>query len=322
MYLKKILILALYLFFLSSANSQNVVNISGTNNNTTLRSQGGLLSDSMIINAKADSFSKWSVEAAQRYFNSTKSLWFKNNIEWLEIMYKSPKDSIITSLPQIGDTAKTAEQFIALYFRSTAPTAGISGGTILENSSSLSPSTVHWTSTINIGTIPPIHTVITSTNSDNFNEGFSSVSTSGNQSVTIPPTGSITFTNTVTSSDNKYSTASTTYTREDKIYAGFVTTDTPTSSQIISATNSTYVGGKFSTAREQNGALSTPSTSKYIMFANPVYMGIPNITINGLGVSFTISTISFTNSSGYTSNYYVAISPNMTAGEIDNYVVN
>lgn len=317
------MLLILFVFLSVKSFGQNTANIAGGNINTKLVSQGALTSDSMFINAKApDSLSRWNVEGGQRYFTVTHSMWYKNNISWTEQLSKLKSQAIITSIPVVGDTATTAADFVGLFFKSQSPMATLTGGTTIEfTSAGTVAETLNWSASRQFAT-QPLASIVVATVSQSFSQPSAPGTVNGTQNVSVPANTTTTYSNIVTTTDGKTATATTQFIYRNKIYAGFVSGTSPTSSEIISATGSSYVGGEFSTTRNQSGSLSAPSGSKYVMFASPVSFGMPNITINGLGVTYTITTVSFTNASGYVSNYYVAISPFPTSGAIDSYVVN
>lgn len=232
----------------------------------------------------------------------------------------------VTTIPTLGQDYsqyKTVSTLlIGMFYGLKPPTATLTGGTTLEyTNASTESETLNWSAGRQSNTATLATIVVASVN-QSFSQPGPNSSVSGNQSVNVPTNTTTTYNNVVTASDGQTATANTTFQFQQKIYAGFVSTATPNSSQIIAATGSSYVGGKFATSRNQSGSLSTPSGASYIMFANPVSMGVPNVTINGLGVDFNVTTISFTNASGYVSNYYVAVSPTTTSGSVASYVIN
>jgi len=236
-----------------------------------------------------------------------------------------PAGPFVTSNVGIGydpGTNLTAAEIIQKVWYGTRPSATLTGGTTIElTSASTVSQTLNWGATRQVGATT-LATIVVAGVSQSFSQPVAGGTVSGTQAVSVPANISTTYSNVVTASDAQTITATTTFNFQNKIYAGFVTSTSPTSADILAATSSTYVGGRFSTSKNQSGSLTTPSGAKYVMFANPVSFGIPNVVINGLGVIYTISILSFTNASGYTSNYYVAISPFVTSGAIDSYVVN
>ena len=233
---------------------------------------------------------------------------------------------VISSLPAIGNnpgTNITSNDFIiSQFYASQAPTATLTGGGTFEyRSAGSGPSTLFWGAGRQSATAP-LATIIVDGVAQTFSQPAQAATVSGTKAITITYNTNTTFTNTVTTADGKTAIATTSYLWQNKIYAGFVSSATPSDLDIYTSTGSSYVGGIFSGTINQSGVLTAPSSSKYFVFVAPASYGTPNITVNGLGVSFTLITRSFTNASGFTSSYTIAISPNPTAGQIDSYIVN
>ena len=232
----------------------------------------------------------------------------------------------ISSLPTIGfnpGSNITSNDFITnVFYQSQPPTSSLTGGFVYEFTTAGTQSKVlNWSGGRSAATTP-----LATINVDGVNQTFTQpsqgASVSGTKTVTITNNSVQTFTNTVTTTDGKIAVSTTQFSPQNKIYAGFVTSATPTDADIFAATGSAYVGGTFSASINQSGALSTPSSSKYFIFAAPASYGTPNVNINGLGVSFNLITRSFTNASGFTSSYTIAVSPNSTAGAVASYIIN
>ena len=232
----------------------------------------------------------------------------------------------ITSLPAVADNPGTnipvSTFIINEFYKNQSPTATLTGGAIIDYTSAGSTAkTLNWSAGRQFAT-NPLSSIVVAGVGQSFSQPSAPGTVSGTQSVNVPANTTTTYQNVVTTTDGKTATASTTFTSELRIYAGFVSSTTPTSADIIAATGSSYVGGEFATSRNQSGSLSTPSGSKYVMFCNPVSFGVPNITINGLGVTYNITTITFVGPLGYSSSYYLAIAPFPTSGPISSYLVN
>ncbi len=232
----------------------------------------------------------------------------------------------ISSLPTIGfnpGTNITSNDFITnVFYQSQPPTATLTGGGTYEFTTAGSTArTLSWTAGRQAAT-STLATVVVDGVSQTFTQPAQGASVSGNKNATVLHNTNTTYSNVVTTTDSKTATATTTFTYQNKIYAGFVTSNNPSDADIIAATGSSYVGGQFSATRNQSGVLTTPSSSKYFVFVAPASYGTPNIIINGLGVTFNQTTRSFTNASGGISSYIIAVSPNPTAGQIDSYIVN
>lgn len=232
----------------------------------------------------------------------------------------------ISSLPAINNnpgTDITSDQFIlSQYYASQPPTVSITGGGTYEYTTpGRTNRTLSWSAGRQNATAT-LSTIIVDAISQSFMQPALSASVTGTKVASVQNNTNTTYTNTVTTTDGKTANATTTFYYQNKIYAGFVASTTPTDAEIIAATGSVYVGGTFSGSRNQSGSLSIPSSSKYIVFVTPANYGTPNVVINGLGVTYNLTTRSFTNASGGASSYTIAVSPFPTAGGIDSYLVN
>ena len=232
----------------------------------------------------------------------------------------------ITSLPALNNNPGVGigvDSFIkSQFYASQPPTAALSGGSTFEFTTTGSTSRIlSWTAGRQSATSPIASIVVAGVNQTFSQPPFGGTS-AGSQIVSTPNNTNTTYTNTVTTTDGRTAQATTAFIYQNKIYAGFVSSATPTDAEIIAATGSSYVGGFFSGGRNQSGALSTPSSSKFVVFVSPASYGALNITINGLGLTYNQTARSFTNASGGVSSYIVAVSPFSTSGAIDSYLVN
>lgn len=231
----------------------------------------------------------------------------------------------ITTIPIVGfnpGSNLSSDSFlIKTFYGAQPPLSTLSGGGVFEYttgstvSRNLNFTAARQTATANLSTI------IVGGISQSFSNPAAPGTVSGVQAIAIPVNTNTTYSNVVTASNSMTASSSTTFTYKRKIFAGFVSTDSPSDADIIGALGSLYVGGTFSDARVQTGFLSTPVSSSYIMFASPVSFGTPTIIINGLTVSFTQITRNFININGYSSSYYIMISPYQTAGAVDVYSI-
>lgn len=231
----------------------------------------------------------------------------------------------ISSLPTIGFNPGeniTSGTFITnVFYQSQPPLASLSGGGMYEYTSAGSTGrSLNWTATRQSATFL-ISSIVVDGVIQTFVQPAQGSSVSGNKTATVSHNTNTTYSNVVTTTDNKTATATTTFIYQNKIYAGFVSSATPTDGDILNALNGN-VGGVFSGSRNQSGSLTAPSSSKFVVFASPLSYGTPNVVINGLGVTYNQTTRSFTNASGGIVSYIIAVSPFSTAGQIDSYIVN
>jgi hypothetical protein len=228
----------------------------------------------------------------------------------------------ISSLPAIGDNfgtnITTAEFIQSAFFRSQAPTTTLSGGTTLElmlAGATLSES-LNYSIGFQTATVSPVTGSITSTDSKSYPLGSFTGTTSNVQSVTLQRNVNTTFTLTATSGDGKTSTAATTFSWKPKAYYG-CSTNVPTTTEILATLGGS---GYFSSAKGSSQLSTTvPSDDYYhIFYAYPSSFGtltsIKDNAGNQLINAFIVITLSVTNNSGYTQNYYVYYSNNTYSG--------
>ncbi len=231
---------------------------------------------------------------------------------------------VITTVPVLGTSIpiniSSADWITAAFYGAQPPTATLSGGTTLEYSiGGAVTRSLAWTSSRQSAT-----TNLTSIVVGGISQSFSNPSAPGtvgsSQNVSVPINVTTTYNNVTTASNGMSVTVSTTYNYRSKYYIGYVTTSTPTDADIIAATNGS-VGGVFATNYIAAGTLSTPSSSKYYMFAFPASFGLPTIKVNGLTVIIPLTVRSFVNASGYSTSYNIYISIFPTSGSIEYQVL-
>jgi len=112
----------------------------------------------------------------------------------------------------------------------------------------------------------------------------------------------------VSSDANLAKTATLTLSFLNRIYYGKAAIGTINSAFILALT------GELKSNRTKSYTLST-GAGEYIWFASPVAYGLPSFKTNGFNGGFDlISTLSFTNASGHTENYYVFRTTNDNLG--------
>jgi hypothetical protein len=95
----------------------------------------------------------------------------------------------------------------------------------------------------------------------------------------------------------------------NRYYWGTSTTPSPlTSAQIIALGNSQF-------ASSRSLSVTVPSVGAYVYFAYPAAWGAATFTVNGLlNTAWVLTVVSFTNASGYTSDYNLYQSQNLLTG--------
>lgn len=231
----------------------------------------------------------------------------------------------ITTIPVVGTNPGvnlTWPDFIKnAFYGAQPPIAVLTGGGIFEYTTGSTVSrNLNWSASRQTATTN-LSSIVVGGITQAFSNPAAPGTVSGVQVMAVPVNTNTTYSNVVTASNSMTSTATTTFTYKRKIFAGFVSSATPSDADIMAATGSIYVGGTLSDTRIQTGALSTPASSSYIMFASPASFGVPTVVVNGLTVAFSQITRSFININGYASSYYIMISPYQTAGAVDVYSI-
>lgn len=234
---------------------------------------------------------------------------------------------IVTSLPvigiDVGDNISPDSAFKMLYQRSAAPSASISGTpTIYELTSVDSVSiSVNYTSTVNLGTVTPITTIITTSQGNTYNKGSSTSTATGTQTVKIHPNSSVTIINTVTANNGQSATASFSTVGQPKWYYGFINSTSPTDAQIIATTGTLVPSLAQIKTQTASGTTVNNSTSSRFVIAVPSNLDASStlqIWINGLNSTdvFTETTRSLTNASGYSQSYHIYVQNTQTASGV------
>jgi len=217
------------------------------------------------------------------------------------------------------NTNSLIEWINAVFYPSQPPTASLTGGQNLELFSGSMPTrTVYWTAGRQAATEPLQSVIITSSIGQNSPQTFSQPSApgsvSGSQSYTVTSLNTVTYTLTVTASDGKTATSSTSFTFLPKRYWGRTSTAVPDNSTILTSAGG---GSELTSSRAKNGFAVTASGSNQIFYAYPSSYGdLTSLTIGGFEslAAFTKNVISVTNASGYVQNYNVYVSKETFSG--------
>ncbi len=220
----------------------------------------------------------------------------------------SVRDSLIlTNLPtgvSIGNIGYTATG--KLVRPSQPPIATLTGGTVYELTTSNPSTTLNWSYSKNTLTANIVSAVI---NPGSFNKFSSSTSASGTQNVTTTANTNTTYNFLVTSADGSTTNPTTIVTFLPRFYYGRSASATPNSTIVLA-----FAGGSnpLSASKAQTFTV-TASGSNYVYLSYPSSQGaLSSIKVGGFESigAFTQTTISITNASGYTQNYYVYTSNN------------
>lgn len=206
----------------------------------------------------------------------------------------------------------------AVFYPSQIPTAGLNGGLTFEMSNPAIPALVNinW-SYGRQGATEPISSAV-------INQGVGSVFTTqpnagasvgGTVPVSVTPNNNTTYTITVTTTDGKTNSASTTVNWLPRISWGRTTNVAATALDIQNATGGNY---KLSTTKAGTYTI-TASGSNRVFIAYPANLGdLTSINIGGLESlgAFVKTVVTFNTVNGYTQDYNVYTSGNETGGNV------
>jgi len=248
---------------------------------------------------------------------SALSPWYLNNLRVdgsTQLYFNGNRP--ITGSVATGITPNTRDLigFInAIFYPTQVPTASLTGGETRELMAA--GADLNYTLSYTAGrqaATEPLASIVVAGNTKTFTQPSAPGTVSGTQAVTVVRNTNTTFTNTVTTTDGKQAQASTGVYWSAKFYYGFVSSATPSNSEVISMNGVFYSGGSYS------NTVATPSTAGRIAFAKPVNTGtFGSIIINTFlqpSDNYTITTQSITNASGYTQDYYVLVFGTSTGG--------
>lgn len=174
--------------------------------------------------------------------------------------------------------------------------------------------TLNWSASRQAFT-QPLASILVNGVTQSFSQPSAPGTVSGTQAVTYVPNNTITYSNTVTTTDSKSAVANATVTALTRQYSGFLSTNTPTDAQIRGLALQ-----PFKTTRIQGATVIANSSPNYLIIAFDESFDPTNISqiwVGGLDQTgaFTRTVRSFTNASGYTSNYIIyALNATTAAG--------
>lgn len=225
----------------------------------------------------------------------------------------------ITTLASVGKNPGInltgAQWIINTFYGNTPPTATLTGGTLYEKSATNKSHNLNYSYGRNTSTVL-IKTdgtgVIFSPGNINLftTQPAAPGSVPGVQAVTTTANVNTTYTLTVTAIDGSQTVVTTSDTFLPNTYWGRTSNSTPTNSIILAIAG----GGNVLNATRANSSFTvTASGSNSIYYAYPTsYGALTSLKIGGFESinAFTQLTISVTNASGFTENFYVYVSNN------------
>jgi hypothetical protein len=210
----------------------------------------------------------------------------------------------------------------AIFYPSQVPTATLTGGSQQElRSSGTGSATLNW-SAGRLAATEPISSIVVNGISQSFTQPGAPGTVSGTQSVTLTYNTNQTFTNTVTTTDGKSASATTSFTYLPRRYWGRTSTEIPDNATILAATGG---GSELSSSKAKSGFIVTAFGSNRIFFAYPSNLGdLTGLTIGGFDSlsAFVKNVISVTNASGFTQNYNVYVSTNTFSATTPSIITN
>lgn len=215
----------------------------------------------------------------------------------------------ISHLPSLGENAPSNvspdSMFNWLYYQSQEPLATLSGGTTLElTAASTVSQTLNWSASRQEATTP-LSTIVVAGVSQTFSNPSAPGTVSGTQVVNVPANITITYTNTVTTTDGKLAVVTTTFNSLGKKYYGLIsdTTGIATGSQDASILG---LANSFANSKNLNVNTGSITGTKFWVYVYPANLGgASTLSFNGLPALESMNTVtrSFTNAQGYTQNY-------------------
>lgn len=273
----------------------------------------------MLIIALLATFASQSqiiVDSAKMSKNAL-SPWYLNNLRVdgsTQLYFNGNRQ--ITGSVATGTTPGTRDLigFInAIFYPSQVPTATLTGGETRELIAA--GADVSYTLNYSAGRqayTEPLASIVVAGNTKTFTQPAAPGTVTGTQGVTVVRNTNTIFTNTVTTTDSKTASATTSVTWLPKFYYGFVSSATPSNSDVIGMNGVFYSSGSYS------NTVAAPGTPGRIAFAKPVSSGtFGSIIINTFlqpTDNYNITTQSITNASGYTQDYYVLVFTTSTGG--------
>lgn len=250
------------------------------------------------------------------WVNSVDSLYILKdgitNSNWYAYSSGDPQEVItagtISSLPTVGfnpGSNLTPGEFItSVYYQSQVPLATLTGGIDQElHSAGTYSGSVSWGATRQTAT-QPLASIVVAGITQSFSQPSAGGTVNGTQAISMAYNTNTTYTNTVTTTDSKIGSATTSFTWLPKRYWGR-STGAPDNAAILSSTGGS---NELSGSKAKSGFTITASGSNNVFYAYPLSLGVlTSITIGGFESfsAFTRTTVSVTNSSGYVQDFYV-----------------
>jgi hypothetical protein len=210
----------------------------------------------------------------------------------------------------------------ALLYPSQPPTATLTGGLQLELMASGAdlPYTLNWSGSRQ-GATQNLSSIVVASVAQTFTNPSAPGTVSGTQAVSVTRNTNVTYANVVTTADGKTNTSTTTsFNFFPRKYWGRSATNSPSNADLLAALGG---GSEFGTAKAKTSFNITASGTNFIFYAYPTSFGLlSSLTIGGFESlpTFTQSTVSVTNASGFVQNYYIYTSNNAFSSTASNII--
>lgn len=220
----------------------------------------------------------------------------------------------ITSLPELGDnpgTNITSENFIIEeFYKSQAPSATLTGGATLEFRSAQTMNyTLNW-SAGRLAATEPLQSIIVAGQAESFTQPSAPGTVSGTQGVSFPANTDITYSNIVTTTDSKSTTATMTFSFLPKRYYGWISTSDTAGIGTFGYDDSkiTSLGSELTSSKTKSWNTGNPTGTQIYVYAYYYTAGnLNNLILNGFNSldAFNVVQRQFTNALGFTGQWII-----------------
>lgn len=317
------LLTILFAFFTLSVAAQNTHQQSNANTNEqfrgTVEAQKGLI-NGYYPDTVAANFSWVKDKPFVQIATDSGTVWIRNNTatKW----NKTGGGSIIpagaiTTIPVVGTNPGTNlspdNWIINTFYGSQPPTATLTGGQTLEYQSAATLNkTLNWTAGRQSATVP-LSTIVVAGANENFSQPAQGASVSGTQSVSFPANTNITYANTVTTTDNKTASATTTFSFVPKRYFGWITDTTGIGTSGFDDSKIYNLSNELSASKSKSFNTGNPTGTQFFVYAYYATAGaLTQWDMNGFPSLLAMNSVTrnFTNALGYTGQWIIYWSKN------------
>jgi len=217
-------------------------------------------------------------------------------------------NDIIGFNPGTGITTSTFIQNV--FYQSQAPIATLTGGLTLELRSSQTMNyTLNWSAGRLLAT-KTLQNIIVAGQTESFTQPSAPGTVSGTQDVSFPANTDITYSNVVTTTDSKSTTATTTFAFLPKRYYGWISTSDTAGIGTFGYDDSkiTALNGELSPSKIKTWNTGNPTGTQIYVYAYYYTAGnLNNLILNGFNSldAFNVIQRQFTNALGFTGQWII-----------------